>query len=83
MQKPLAFTFLNIFNMKYILNYATTEYYTEVHLHCFLRKRYSSWSVTRLIVANKKSDDENNITWKTPIYLCFRRNKTGLKAEDQ
>jgi hypothetical protein len=26
------------------------------------------------MVANKKSDGENNITWKTPIYLCFRRN---------
>jgi hypothetical protein len=34
-----------------------------------------------LIVTNKKSDDENNITFfKTPIYLCFRRNKTKTKS---
>jgi hypothetical protein len=33
-----------------------------------------------LIVANKKSDDENNISRKTPIYLCFRRNKTRTKS---
>jgi hypothetical protein len=28
----------------------TTEYYTEVHLHCFLRKRYSSWFVTQQVL---------------------------------
>jgi hypothetical protein len=33
-----------------------------------------------LIVANKKSDDVNNITSKTPIYLCFRRNETRMKS---
>jgi hypothetical protein len=33
-----------------------------------------------LIVANKKSDDVNNITSKTLIYLCFRRNETRTKS---
>jgi hypothetical protein len=26
-----------------------SEYYTEVHFHCFLCKRYSSWFVTRQV----------------------------------
>jgi hypothetical protein len=29
--------------------YLGTEYYTEVHLHCFLRKLYSSWFVTQQV----------------------------------
>jgi hypothetical protein len=27
----------------------STEYYTEVHLHCFLHKLYSSWFVTQQV----------------------------------
>jgi hypothetical protein len=30
-------------------DHTTTEYYTEVHLHCFLRKLYSSWFVTQQV----------------------------------
>ena len=29
--------------------YIVTEYYTEGHLHCFLRKHYSSWFVTEQV----------------------------------
>jgi hypothetical protein len=32
-----------------ILESLSTEYYTEVHLHCFLRKLYSSWFVTQQV----------------------------------
>jgi hypothetical protein len=32
-------------------SYSTgTEYYTEVHHHCFLRKRYSSWFFTQQVL---------------------------------
>jgi hypothetical protein len=34
-------------NYRQLLVCDVTEYYTEVHLHCFLRKRYSSLSMYR------------------------------------
>jgi hypothetical protein len=37
------------FTQHYPVVHGATEYYTEVHLHCFLRKLYSSWFVTQQV----------------------------------
>jgi hypothetical protein len=49
--KPGAFDIFNIFVSigPAVKQHFVTEYYTEVHLLCFLRKRYSSRFVTQQV----------------------------------
>jgi hypothetical protein len=38
---------MSVFSLIKTMKSYDTEYYTEVHFHCLLRKRYSSWLMIR------------------------------------
>jgi hypothetical protein len=59
---PDCFSKLLYYAMSSLVYTSITEYYTEVHLHCFLRKRYSSWFVIQQAPLTEAV---------TPLNMCY------------